>query len=62
MRQRKETWILTFAGTTQAMQMEQYARAHGLPGNYGGLRPFLESSAGRGKRNPCGTSDGGTCL
>ena len=32
MRQRKETWILTFAGTTQAMQMEQYARAHGLPG------------------------------
>ena len=31
-------------------------------GNYGGLRPFLESSAGRGKRNPCGTSDGGTCL
>lgn len=25
MRQRKETWILTFAGTTQAMQMEQYA-------------------------------------
>ena len=24
MRQRKETWILTFAGTTQAMQMEQY--------------------------------------
>lgn len=29
MRQRKETWILTFAGTTQAMQMEQYARAHG---------------------------------
>ena len=69
MRQRKETWILTFAGTTQAMQMEQYARAHGLPGrmirsegNYGGLRPFLECSAGRGKRNPCGTSDGGTCL
>ena len=32
MRQRKETWILTFAGTTQAMQMEQYARLHGLPG------------------------------
>ncbi len=32
MRQRKETWILTFAGTTQAMQMEQYARTHGLPG------------------------------
>lgn len=70
MRQRKETWILTFAGTTQAMQMEQYARAHGLPGRMipvpreitGGLRPFLESSAGRGKRNPCGTSDGGTCL
>ena len=27
MRQRKETWILTFAGTTQAMQMEQYARS-----------------------------------
>lgn len=32
MRQRKETWILTFEGTTQAMQMEQYARTHGLPG------------------------------
>ena len=32
MRQRKETWILTFAGTTQAMQMEQYARSHSLPG------------------------------
>ena len=32
MRQRKETWILTFAGTTQAMQMEQYARSHNLPG------------------------------
>ncbi len=28
----KRNWILTFAGTTQAMQMEQYARAHGLPG------------------------------
>ena len=32
MRQRKETWILTFAETTQALQMEQYTRAHGLPG------------------------------
>ena len=70
MRQRKETWILTFAGTTQAMQMEQYARAHGLPGRMipvpreitAGCGAFLESSAGRGKRNPCGTSDGGTCL
>ena len=67
MRQRKETWILTFAGTTQAMQMEQYARAHGLPGRMIPVpreitAPFLESSAGRGKRNPCGTSDGGTCL
>ena len=58
MRQRKETWILTFAGTTQAMQMEQYARAHGLPGRMipvpreitAGWRPFLESSAGRGKK------------
>ena len=69
MRQRKETWILTFAGTTQAMQMEQCesTRPAGKDdprsaGNYGGLRPFLEGSAGRGKRNPCGTSDGGTCL
>ena len=35
MRQRKETWILTFAGTTQAMQMEQYASAHGLTAGCG---------------------------
>lgn len=69
MRQRKETWILTFAGTTQAMQMEQYARAHGLPGRMIPVPREItagcglsESSAGRGKRNPCGTSDGGTCL
>lgn len=32
MREKKETWILTFSGTTQAMQMERYARTHGLPG------------------------------
>lgn len=69
MRQRKETWILTFAGTTQAMQMEQYARAHGLPGRM--IPVPREITAGCGlswkaapeeERNPCGTSDGGTCL
>ena len=62
MRQRKETWILTFAGTTQAMQMEQYARAHGLPGRMIPVPREITAGAGRGKRNPCGTSDGGTCL
>lgn len=57
MRQRKETWILTFAGTTQAMQMEQYARAHGpagkddprSAGNYGGCGLSWKAAPEEGK-------------
>lgn len=52
MRQRKETWILTFAGTTQAMQMEQYARAHGLPGRMIPFRGKLRRAAAFRKAAP----------
>ena len=68
MRQRKETWILTLRDNA-AMQMEQYARAHGLPGRMIPVPREITAGCGlswkaapeEGKKS-CGTSDGGTCL